>query len=134
MNIAHIAPLYERVPPKLYGGTERVVSYLTEELVQSGHNVVLFASGDSVTSAELVAPCQQSLRLDPTCIDPLAYHMIMVDQVFHSAPEFDSSTSISIIFTSPFRRGTLLRTSPHFMAGSTCRTFRRFIVTSPACR
>ncbi|HYZ87626.1 MAG TPA: glycosyltransferase family 4 protein [Bryobacteraceae bacterium] len=89
MNIAQVAPLYESVPPKLYGGTERVVSYLTEALVEQGHNVVLFASGDSVTSAELVAACPQSLRLDATCPDPTAYHVIMLDQVFRRAHEFD---------------------------------------------
>jgi glycosyltransferase involved in cell wall biosynthesis len=89
MNIAQIAPLYESVPPKLYGGTERVVSYLTEALVEDGHNVVLFASGDSVTSAELVAPLPQAVRLDPGCTDPTAFHMIMLDQVFRRAGEFD---------------------------------------------
>jgi glycosyltransferase involved in cell wall biosynthesis len=89
MKIAQVSPLYESVPPKLYGGTERVVSYLTEALVQAGHKVVLFASGDSVTSAELVAPCKQALRLDPTCKDAIAYHLIMLDQVFRRAAEFD---------------------------------------------
>ncbi len=89
MKIAQVSPLYESVPPKLYGGTERVVSYLTEALVQAGHKVVLFASGDSVTSAELVAPCKQALRLDPNCKDAIAYHLIMLDQVFRRAAEFD---------------------------------------------
>ena len=65
MRIAQIAPLYESVPPKLYGGTERVVSYLTEELVRMGHDVTLFASGDSVTDARLVGVGEQALRLDP---------------------------------------------------------------------
>jgi hypothetical protein len=60
-----------RVPPTYYGGTERVVSYLTEELVRQGHEVTLFASGDSVTNARLVAPCPRALRLDPQCQDPL---------------------------------------------------------------
>ena len=69
MKIAQVAPLYESVPPKLYGGTERVVSYLTEELVRQGHQVTLFASGDSVTQARLVAACAHSLRLDKQCID-----------------------------------------------------------------
>ena len=63
MRIAQVAPLYESVPPKLYGGTERVVSYLTEELVRQGHDVTLFASGDSLTEARLVPVCKQSLRL-----------------------------------------------------------------------
>lgn len=89
MKIAQVAPLYESVPPKLYGGTERVVSYLTETLVETGHDVVLFASGDSVTSAELAAPCRKSLRLDTACNDPIAYHLIMLDQVFRRAAEFD---------------------------------------------
>src|SRR4029450_1741837 len=74
MRIAQVAPLYESVPPKYYGGTERVVSYLTEELVQQGHDVTLFASGDSVTKARLVAACRRSLRLDKHCIDHLAHH------------------------------------------------------------
>src|ERR1041384_8341381 len=64
MKIAQISPLWERVPPKLYGGTERVVSYITEELVRQGHEVTLFASGDSTTSAHLVAPCPKALRLN----------------------------------------------------------------------
>ncbi|MCR4287385.1 MAG: glycosyltransferase, partial [Deltaproteobacteria bacterium] len=74
MRIAQVAPLYERVPPLLYGGTERVVSYLTEELVKEGHEVVLFASGDSETSAELVPVCERALRLDARCIDPVAFN------------------------------------------------------------
>ena len=89
MRIAEVAPLYESVPPKLYGGTERVVSYLTEELVRQGHEVTLFASGDSVTAARLVAPCPRSLRLDEECVDRLAPHMALVDQVLQSAGEFD---------------------------------------------
>jgi hypothetical protein len=64
------------LPPQLYGGTERVVSYLTEELVRQGHKVTLFASGDSQTTATLRAPCERALRLDPQCKDPLPYHFI----------------------------------------------------------
>ena len=64
MKIAQVAPLFESVPPQYYGGTERVVSYLTEELVRQGHQVTLFASGDSVTQAHLVAACPRALRLD----------------------------------------------------------------------
>ena len=71
MKIAQIAPLVESVPPRLYGGTERVVSYLTDELVRLGHEVTLFASGDSETAAELVAACPRSLRTDPHCVDPI---------------------------------------------------------------
>jgi glycosyltransferase involved in cell wall biosynthesis len=89
VKIAQVSPLYESVPPRLYGGTERVVSYLTEELVRQGHDVTLFASGDSVTRARLVSPCDQALRLDPRCQDPLAYHMIQLAQVFDRAEQFD---------------------------------------------
>jgi len=89
VRIAQVSPLYESTPPQLYGGTERVVSYLTEELVRQGHEVTLFASGDSVTAAELIAPCERALRLDPDCRDPLAYHMIMLDKVYRRASEFD---------------------------------------------
>jgi glycosyltransferase involved in cell wall biosynthesis len=89
MRIAQVAPLYERVPPVLYGGTERVVSYLTEELVAQGHDVTLFASGDSLTRAKLDAPCVQALRLAPTCQDALALHMLMLGQVYQRAHEFD---------------------------------------------
>ena len=89
MRIAQVAPLHESVPPALYGGSERVVSYLTEELVREGHEVTLFASGDSVTQARLISPCRRALRLDPDCPDPVAYHTIMLDQVFHRADNFD---------------------------------------------
>jgi glycosyltransferase involved in cell wall biosynthesis len=89
MNIAQVAPLYESVPPQSYGGTERVVSYLTEELVRQGHQVTLFASGDSITRARLVAPCHQALRLNPMCVDPLAYHIMMLEQVFATGADFD---------------------------------------------
>ncbi|HEY7001421.1 MAG TPA: glycosyltransferase, partial [Candidatus Udaeobacter sp.] len=89
MRIAQVAPLYESVPPKFYGGTERVVSYLTEELVRQGHDVTLFASGDSVTQAHLVAACRRSLRLDEHCIDQLAHQILMLEQVFQRADEFD---------------------------------------------
>jgi glycosyltransferase involved in cell wall biosynthesis len=81
--------LYESVPPKLYGGTERVVSYLTEELVTAGHDVTLFASGDSVTKARLAAVCDRSLRLDPRCVDPIAHHIIALEQIYRRADEFD---------------------------------------------
>ena len=81
MRIAQVAPLYESVPPRLYGGTERVVSYLTEELVKQGHKVTLFASGDSLTKAELVPICPRALRLNPDCVDQLAYHVAMLDEI-----------------------------------------------------
>ena len=89
MRIAQIAPLYESVPPALYGGTERVVSWLTEELVRLGHDVTLFASGDSLTTARLVPACPRALRLDPERVDQLAYHMVMLDQVFSEKDNFD---------------------------------------------
>ena len=89
MKIAQVAPLYESVPPQLYGGTERVVSYLTEELVRQGHQVTLFASGDSVTQARLVAACPRALRLDPACVDQLAHHIVLLEQVFRQARAFD---------------------------------------------
>jgi glycosyltransferase involved in cell wall biosynthesis len=89
VRIAQVAPLYERVPPQSYGGTERVVSYLTEELVRQGHEVTLFASGDSITQARLVAPCAQSLRLDKNSVDPLANHVLMLEMVFREARRFD---------------------------------------------
>src|SRR6202158_286802 len=81
MRIAQIAPLHEAVPPKLYGGTERVVSYLTEALVELGHDVTLFASGDSQTSAKLEAVWPQALRLDPTIRDTMAPHMLLLEAV-----------------------------------------------------
>src|SRR5437879_3379449 len=89
MRIAQVSPLYESVPPKEYGGTERVVSYLTEALVAEGHDVTLFASGDSATKAELVAVCPRGLRLDPDSPDPIAYHTVQLDEVFRRAREFD---------------------------------------------
>ena len=88
MRIAQVAPLCESVPPKLYGGTERVVAYLTEELVRLGHQVTLFASGDSNTSATLVAACREALRLG-ACRDHLAPHIWMLEQVAARAREFD---------------------------------------------
>jgi glycosyltransferase involved in cell wall biosynthesis len=89
MRIAQVAPLYESVPPRLYGGTERVVHYLTEELIRLGHEVTLFASGDSRTSARLQAACGRSLRLDPACVDPIAHHLVMIDRVLAAAGDFD---------------------------------------------
>src|SRR5579863_2765670 len=90
MKIAQVAPLYESVPPRLYGGTERVVSYLTEELVRQGHNVTLFASGDSITSACLRPMCEQAFRLQGGRVrDPLALHVRMLEIVAREASEFD---------------------------------------------
>ena len=89
MRIAQIAPLHEAVPPKLYGGTERVVSFLTEELVALGHEVTLFASGDSETTAELEAIWPRALRLDPSVRDSIAPHMLLMETVRRRADEFD---------------------------------------------
>ncbi|MEZ2409268.1 glycosyltransferase family 4 protein [Bosea sp. RCC_152_1] len=89
MKIAQIAPLAESCPPRLYGGTERIVSYLTDELVRQGHEVTLFASADSKTRAELVPCCDMALRLNPAVRDPLPYHMLMLEQVRRRAEEFD---------------------------------------------
>jgi glycosyltransferase involved in cell wall biosynthesis len=89
MRIAQIAPLFESVPPRLYGGTERVVSWLTEELVRRGHDVTLFASGDSRTAARLQAPYPRGLRLDPSPPDPAALHTIELAQAFERADDFD---------------------------------------------
>ncbi len=89
MHIAQIAPLTEAVPPKLYGGTERVVSWLTEELIALGHDVTLFASGDSQTSAKLEAMWPRALRLDGSVRDPNALHMMMLEQVYQRAGDFD---------------------------------------------
>src|SRR5437763_6443831 len=82
LKIAQVAPLYESVPPRLYGGTERVVSWLTEELVRQGHDVTLFATGDSATKARLVDPVPKALRLDAGCADQLALHLLLLEEVF----------------------------------------------------
>jgi glycosyltransferase involved in cell wall biosynthesis len=89
VRIAQVAPLYERVPPRLYGGTERVVSFLTEELVRRGHEVTLFASGDSATGARLVAAVPRALRGGAPAGDPRAPHVVQLGQVFERAAEFD---------------------------------------------
>jgi len=89
LRIAQIAPLYESLPPKLYGGTERIVHYLTEELVKHGHDVSLFASGDSITTAKLIACVDEGLRLKRNCNDPLAYHIIQMQKLNTCIHEFD---------------------------------------------
>ena len=89
MKIAQIAPLMESVPPRLYGGSERIVSYLTDELVRLGHDVTLFASGDSVSSAHLVPCVPIALRLDANVLDPIPYYMLMLDRVREYAEDFD---------------------------------------------
>jgi glycosyltransferase involved in cell wall biosynthesis len=90
MRIAQIAPLYESVPPKLYGGTERIVSYLTEELVRQKQEVTLLASGDSQTKARLVPITERALRLDDTRVkDPLAHHLRLIERALREAGKFD---------------------------------------------
>jgi glycosyltransferase involved in cell wall biosynthesis len=89
MHIAQIAPLFESVPPLLYGGTERVVSWLTEELVRQGHEVILFASGDSRTSARLVPACNRALWRDPDCRETLPHHVRLMELVFSEYDRFD---------------------------------------------
>jgi len=89
MKIAQVSPLYESVPPKRYGGTESVIHHLTEELISRGHEVTLFASGDSVTSAKLVPACKNALRLDADCIDPFVHHFNMMEMVEKEARSFD---------------------------------------------
>ncbi len=106
MRIAQVAPLAERIPPELYGGTERVVSVLTEELVRRGHAVTLFASGDSVTAAELVAITDRALRLNPGVQDAYAYTMLELGAVFERAREFDLIHNHLDYFAFPFSRLT----------------------------
>jgi glycosyltransferase involved in cell wall biosynthesis len=90
MRIAQISPLYESVPPKTYGGTERIVSYLTEELVELGHDVTLFASGESRTKAQLIAVTETGLRLqNPPVRDPITHHLRLLEMVFARAAEYD---------------------------------------------
>ena len=89
MRIAQVAPLCESVPPTNYGGTERVVSYLTEELVRLGHEVTLFASGDSVTSAKLVPGCSRALWHEPNCREELPHHLRLMELVFADVSRFD---------------------------------------------
>ena len=89
MKIAQVAPLMESVPPRFYGGTERIVSYLTEELMRMGHQVTLFASGDSITSAQLAGCVPTALRLDANVHDPIPYYMLMLDRVRDAAQHFD---------------------------------------------
>jgi glycosyltransferase involved in cell wall biosynthesis len=110
MKIAQIAPLAESCPPRLYGGTERIVSYLTEELVRQGHQVTLFASGDSATAGELAACCRTALRLDPSVRDMLPHHMIMLDRVRRRADEFDILHFHIDVFQFPLMRDIARKT------------------------
>jgi glycosyltransferase involved in cell wall biosynthesis len=89
MRIAQVAPLFESVPPALYGGSERVVSWLTEDLVRLGHEVTLFASGDSTTEARLVPACEKALWRDTACRETLPHHVRMLELVFRDVTQFD---------------------------------------------
>lgn len=115
MRIAQIAPLAESVPPRLYGGTERIVSYLTEELARQGHEVTLFASGDSRTRARLVAITPEALRLDPDVRDPLPHHLMMMEAVKRRTGEFDILHFHTDLVHFPLldRLGTPAVTTPH---------------------
>ena len=104
MRIAQVSPLHERVPPSLYGGTERVVHWLTEELVRRGHEVTLFASGDSRSSATLVAPVPRAARLDTGVIDPVGAHLLQMGMVADQADGFDVIHSHVDYFAYPFAR------------------------------
>jgi glycosyltransferase involved in cell wall biosynthesis len=110
MKIAQVAPLIESVPPRLYGGTERIVSYLTEELVRLGHDVTLFASGDSISSAVLSPCCTRALRLDPTMPDVIPHSMLMIDSVRERAEEFDVLHFHIDLFHFPLFRSLASRT------------------------
>ena len=120
MKIAQIAPLAEGVPPRMYGGTERIVSYLTEELVKLGHEVTLFASGDSITSANLVSCAAKALRLDEAVKDIIPYYMLMLDRVRQYAGEFDILHFHIDHFHSPCLEAWQTRPSQRFMVDKIC--------------
>ena len=103
MRIAQVSPLYERVPPRYYGGTERIVSYLTEELVEQGHEVTLFASGDSKTKGRLVAASEVGLRLNPATADYNPYHVLRLNKLCKRQKLSTSSISTLIIPISLYR-------------------------------
>jgi glycosyltransferase involved in cell wall biosynthesis len=110
MKIAQIAPLTESCPPRLYGGTERIVSYLTEELVRQGHEVTLFASGDSLTDARLQPGCKIALRLDPSVRDPIPPHIVMLEKVRRLASQFDVLHFHVDVLHYPFLHGFMDKT------------------------
>jgi glycosyltransferase involved in cell wall biosynthesis len=110
MKIAQVAPLVESVPPRFYGGTERIVSYLSEELVRLGHEVTLFASGDSNSSAQLAPCCTRALRLDPAIPDVILHSMLMIDNVRKRAEEFDVLHFHTDLFHFPLFRSLAGRT------------------------
>jgi glycosyltransferase involved in cell wall biosynthesis len=134
MKIAQIAPLYESVPPRRYGGTERIVSYLTEELVRRGHDVTLFASGDSTTAAKLVPCCQQALRLNTQVQDVLPYQIIQLEQVRQQIDRFDVLHFHTDLMHFPLIRDLPDRTVTTLMGGWICPIWRRSIASSVISR
>src|SRR3954447_8338665 len=110
MKIGQVAPLMESVPPRLYGGTERIVSYLTEELVRMGHEVTLFASGDSITSAQLVGCVPTAIRLDANIHDSIPYYMLMLDRARAPPGVFKFPPFQTHHFFSPFLKSRANRT------------------------
>src|SRR5262249_49618841 len=134
MHIAQVAPLTEAVPPKLYGGTERVVHWLTEELVALGHDVTLFASGDSRTSGTLEPMWPRALRLDGSVRDPNALHMMMLERVRQRAAEFD----ILHFHLDYYPFSLFSRQATPFITrctgGSICPSTSRFSAPSPRSR
>ena len=146
MKIAQIAPLMESVPPRFYGGTERIVSYLTEELVRLGHEVTLFASRDSMTAASLVPCVPQALRLNSKVCDTVPYYMLMLDQVRRRADKFDVLHFHIDLFHFPIFRDIAARTlttlhgrqdlpdlNPLYSGFPTCRWFRSRIRNGVQC-
>lgn len=117
MRIAQVSPLVESVPPKLYGGTERIVSYLTEELVRQGHDVTLFASGDSHTTAELHPVCHAALRFDAAVKDPQVFNLLQLEEVRARAYEFDVLHFHTDYFHFPLLRELGLRNAVTTMHG-----------------
>ena len=136
MRIAQVAPLSESVPPKLYGGTERVVSYLTEELVRLGHDVTLFASGDSVTAARLESICNQALRLNKGISQhdaPMMMQLLM-EQALENGGDFDIIHSHLDHLGFPLARRNPTPMVPHSMVGSICQNCSRYFASMRRCR
>jgi glycosyltransferase involved in cell wall biosynthesis len=134
VKIAQVAPLMESVPPRLYGGTERIVSYLTEELVRMGHEVTLFASGDSITSAQLLGCVPTALRLDANVHDPIPYYLLMLERVRDAAEDFDIVHFHVDQFHFPLFKAMANRTVTTLHGGRTSRTSNPCISGSPTCR
>lgn len=134
MRIAQVAPLFERVPPRLYGGTERIVAYLTDELLALGHDVTLFASGDSITKARLFPVGRRALRLDGTVVEETAPHILMSSRSRSGRPSSTSSTSIRTTCTSRSRAACARHMSRRSMGASTRPSWGRFTESSPTSR